>query len=374
VAGQKDIRTMFGSGATIPHTKPKPGMAPSSSQGTNKVPAKRPSESGSPAPKKGGGRGNIFGFGGTSFGSPGAGGGLKTAAKTGAIVVKPGWNVKDNSVGGSVVNPENTVQSIDSPISSSLPGGSGFTLGGASEATLSAREMARLRWSSSQPGPSSKPTSQTGYSRNQSGSQKNQTGSTKNINGSQSRTSSVIDQTSSLNNPNASVMSKTGSVMQCDKTVIASAIVSTADCPVCGVSVPQERINAHLDICLNKQDTPAVFAEGGDDDAMFDDGNDDMLVEAAEEVDRTLSNSVISINDSDDDMFGGTDDIFVDVDEGSFLKRRPNNDSLEQDDQDLLVALEDRGKPDNDGQFACPVCQKLVENQFMNSHLDSCLN
>ena len=73
-----------------------------------------------------------------------------------------------------------------------------------------------------------------------------------------------------------------------------------------------------------------MFAEGGEDDAMFDDGNDDMLVEAAEEVDRTLSNSVISINDSDDDMFGGNDDIFVDVDEGSFLKRRPNNDSLEQ--------------------------------------------
>ena len=43
------------------------------------------------SPRKGGGRGNIFGFGGTSFSSPGSGGGgLKTAGKTGTQVVKPG--------------------------------------------------------------------------------------------------------------------------------------------------------------------------------------------------------------------------------------------------------------------------------------------
>ena len=43
----------------------------------------------SPKAKGGGGRGNIFGFGGTSFGGPG-GGGLKTAGKTGTQVVNPG--------------------------------------------------------------------------------------------------------------------------------------------------------------------------------------------------------------------------------------------------------------------------------------------
>ena len=48
----------------------------------------------------------MFGFGGTSFGSPGTGssGGLKTKGKSGTQVVKPGWKTKDNSSSGSVIS------------------------------------------------------------------------------------------------------------------------------------------------------------------------------------------------------------------------------------------------------------------------------
>ena len=44
-------------------------------------------------------RGNMFGFGGTSFGSPGTSTtGLKTKGKSGTHVVNPGWKTKDNNV------------------------------------------------------------------------------------------------------------------------------------------------------------------------------------------------------------------------------------------------------------------------------------
>jgi len=71
--GQKDIRSLFG------------GNSSSQSQGSSGIlngSARNPSQNGSTGKSSSGGgaRGNIFGFGGTSFGSPGSnsGGGLKT--------------------------------------------------------------------------------------------------------------------------------------------------------------------------------------------------------------------------------------------------------------------------------------------------------
>ena len=127
--GQKDIRSMFGSGGSGSQKSPNKFAAGGSKQpsGKGKLPkagsskgpvyydappestgGKRPPANGiinqggsgvkrpagfnnnkSPKAKGGGGRGNIFGFGGTSFGGP-SGGGLKTAGKTGTQVVNPG--------------------------------------------------------------------------------------------------------------------------------------------------------------------------------------------------------------------------------------------------------------------------------------------
>ena len=68
----------------------------------------------------GGMKGNVFGFGGTSFGLPSGGSsGLQTKGKTGAFVVNPGWKTKDNSSGGSVINSSGTTTSTSSKSSSS---------------------------------------------------------------------------------------------------------------------------------------------------------------------------------------------------------------------------------------------------------------
>ena len=49
-------------------------------------------------------KGNIFGFGGTSYDQPDkSSGGLKTSGRSGAFVVNPGWQAKDNSSKGSVI-------------------------------------------------------------------------------------------------------------------------------------------------------------------------------------------------------------------------------------------------------------------------------
>ena len=53
-------------------------------------------------PTNGGGKGNIFGFGGSSFKSP-VGGGLQTKGRSGTHTVNPGWKHKDNSSIGHVI-------------------------------------------------------------------------------------------------------------------------------------------------------------------------------------------------------------------------------------------------------------------------------
>ena len=65
--------------------------------------------------KSGGGRGNIFGFGGTSFASPSPGNGIQTKGKAGAFVVQPGWKVNDNSSAGRAVNSASSSSSSSQP-------------------------------------------------------------------------------------------------------------------------------------------------------------------------------------------------------------------------------------------------------------------
>jgi len=96
VRGQPDIRSLL----TSPDTDR--FRAGGNAEVGRKIPPK--SSTSISATKSGG---NIYGFGGTSYGSPGGGGGgLKTAGKkTGTIVVKPGssWQPQDNSSPGTVV-------------------------------------------------------------------------------------------------------------------------------------------------------------------------------------------------------------------------------------------------------------------------------
>lgn len=101
--GQRDIRSLFDK------TNIKTGGSPSKSQkGKGHASVKGSSSKsvvgrGSPVKGGGGGRGNIFGFGGTSFGSS-DGSSLQTKGKTGSFVVNPGWKAKDNSSPGHVLN------------------------------------------------------------------------------------------------------------------------------------------------------------------------------------------------------------------------------------------------------------------------------
>ncbi|TRY62923.1 hypothetical protein TCAL_05138, partial [Tigriopus californicus] len=70
----------------------------------------------------GGERGNIFGFGGSSFSGVNQSDsrGLKTKGKSGAMVVNPGWKMpKDNSNHGNVIVPKGTTTATGRPVNSS---------------------------------------------------------------------------------------------------------------------------------------------------------------------------------------------------------------------------------------------------------------
>ena len=267
-----NINIPGGSGVGKKGSPTKPGAKrPPTKPGSNLPPKK------DPPPNKGGGRrGNIFGFGGTSFTSPGgSGGGLKTAGKTGTIVEKPGWKTKDNSSGGSVIKPNNPNTLPDpgprlgpgssgSRVGSSSSESGGNLLGGAEPPTLSAREMARLRWASSQPSSSSV------------------------INFSANKSDKVKEK-SETSKPGPS--SEPG--------------LNLADCPVCGVQVSEDRINQHLDLCLRNQEAgPALEPAAASDMDVFNDSDDELLLSAAEEAER----SVISVHDSEDDRPDSEDD------------------------------------------------------------------
>ena len=117
--GQKDIRGFFGNRAG----------------------------SSSPASHAGGagGSGNVFGFGGTSFGLPGPIGGVATKGKSGTVVVRPRSGVQDNSSGGRQI-----VDSTETPTpSTSASGGSGQRLSGSAgeiSGGVDARQMVRNVW------------------------------------------------------------------------------------------------------------------------------------------------------------------------------------------------------------------------------------
>eukprot|EP00088_Acartia_fossae_P021980 TRINITY_DN23302_c0_g1_i1.p1 TRINITY_DN23302_c0_g1~~TRINITY_DN23302_c0_g1_i1.p1 ORF type:complete len:166 (+),score=34.14 TRINITY_DN23302_c0_g1_i1:68-499(+) len=134
-----------------------------------------------------------------------------------------------------------------------------------------------------------------------------------------------------------------------------------------------------------------------DEDDIFNDSDDDLLLTAVEEVEKSMNaSSVISIDDDSDtddqplvrsieEVRPGTSDGSkadevdeLESDDDEPLLRRIDA-SLEQDEMDLLVSFENKdGNREKDGEdegeFACPVCQMLIPNSKMNRHLSECLD
>lgn len=183
--GQKDIRGFFGK-----------------KEGSN---SSFPASSTPHGPSGSSASGNVFGFGGTSFGLPGTiggGGGVATKGRSGTVVVNPRSRLEDNSSGGRQI-----VDSATSTPTPSTSGGSGHRLSGAVgelSAGVDARQMVRSVWAGKYDGGG---------------------GGGGNAKGKEDDSS------------------------------------STAECPVCSQHVKSAQINQHLDECLTKQ---ALVVDEGD--------------------------------------------------------------------------------------------------------------
>ena len=114
----------------------------------------------------------------------------------------------------------------------------------------------------------------------------------------------------------------------------------------------------------------------------MEDGDDDLLLAASIQVE----NSLIELSDSDDDQplvkrrsDGGG---YVEAEDGGGCVEAEDGGGYveakdprsQQDDQDILAALEDtcHVDPGNESMFACPICDKLLSHAEMFSHLDQC--
>ncbi len=175
--GQKDIRSMFGSSASTSSENPsKPGTSSGKSHGG------------------GGAKGNIFGFGGTSFAGVS---GVQTKGKTGAFVVKAGNKTKDNSSSGSVVSAASG-SNIKSSTKTSLDA-----------AASKVRDTVRNVWANKFSGPGSS-------------------------NSSLSKTA--------LNSSVTEIVDNDEDTEETDKV----------PCPVCSSAIEKSEINQHLDACLSQ--------------------------------------------------------------------------------------------------------------------------
>eukprot|EP00095_Tigriopus_kingsejongensis_P009843 maker-scaffold21_size687808-snap-gene-5.35 protein:Tk09843 transcript:maker-scaffold21_size687808-snap-gene-5.35-mRNA-1 annotation:"sprt-like domain-containing protein spartan" len=184
------------------------------------------SVNGERALESGGVGGNIFGFGGTSFGGSS---GLKTKGPTGLMVVKPGWKPpKDHSKVGEAINQSKstTTASAKAPEFHAI-------------SASQVREQMRAFWSQKSIQPNLTTVSNVSSST-----------ATK-------RKSSELEQETGPAKPKP-----------CDR-----GQKPDSDCPVCGKKVAEREINRHLDDCLTREplssdltsDTNPVIMTGSDD-------------------------------------------------------------------------------------------------------------
>ena len=197
---------------------------------------------------QGGGRGNIFGFGGSSFTSP-SGVGMQTKGRAGARTVNPGWKTKDNSLGGHVVkvgnNSKNSGVDIGKNINS-LTNSSGRKASTSTE-KVSAPEKVNLDDTSDKVRQKLRDVWTKRQFITNNLSDNNSSGSVElNKNMLAGRNQKDIEKDSV---PQDSYESHCESVQIVSETIRAKKI----NCPVCDKNVIEENINAHLDGCLNSE-------------------------------------------------------------------------------------------------------------------------
>ena len=157
-------------------------------------------------------------------------------------------------------------------------------------------------------------------------------------------------------------------VKKTEEVVVESESVS---CPVCSRNFSPSAINSHLDSCLA---TPEQEEKDEVEDSL-NDGEDEALLAAVIEFEKSTNASsssatAIVLSDSDDSD---------DSDDEPLVKRRSgerfNDVMADQDDQDILTALETSKVSDEEAEqslFACPICDELLHHKNMFGHLDIC--
>ena len=145
--------------------------------------------------------------------------------------------------------------------------------------------------------------------------------------------------------------------------------VETEDvsCPVCSRRFSASAINTHLDSCLASPEE-----ENKEVEDSLNDGEDEALLEAVIDLENSTNASpgpsaAIVLSDSEDS------------DDEPLVKRRPgeriNDVMADQDDQDILAALETSKVSEEEAEqslFACPICDELLHHKNMFAHLDFC--
>ena len=253
----------------------------------------------------------MFGFGGTSFGGPSSGGGLRTrGGRSGTVVIPPGRRgQRDNSSGGSVISGGG--EGAPSLMSSS----GGHKLGSrdvthGSGGSQDARDEVRRRWAGAP--------------------------------GSGGKTDNTLSRTVTSDND------------QSDKV----------PCPVCNKSFKQAEINPHLDKCLGSPDDDM---DDGDDEFLLS-----ASIELENSVNNSQGQAgVLVVSDSEDDeplikrRITSVDTVQDNHDQDLMSQ---------QDDQDILAALENTEtlEAGDESMFACPICDNLVTHGEMFRHLDQC--
>ena len=159
------------------------------------------------------------------------------------------------------------------------------------------------------------------------------------------------------------------SVPPVKKKTEKAEIEETVSCPVCSRKFSPSTINTHLDSCLTSPEEEKVEEV----EESLNDGEDEALLAAVMELENSTTASpttspVIVLSDDSEDS-----------DDEPLVKRKSgerfNDVMAEQDDQDILAALETTGGCEEEAEqsmFACPICDELLCHREMFSHLDIC--
>ena len=181
---------------------------------------------------KGGGKGNIFGFGGSSFKTP-TGIGLQTKGRSGTHTVNPGWRVNDNSSSGQVVKNSNTfhsekIKDTSKPLDSSScsTSTSGVKKVDLDDTPEKVRKNMRDFWANKQ----IKLNDISGETQNDLAQPSRKDSNQLNVHDNRT-TSSTFD--------------------GCNNKLMIKGHTTHVKCPICDKDVIEKNMNIHLDECLN---------------------------------------------------------------------------------------------------------------------------